>query len=81
MAVVEHKPFEPKKENVMDCSPLYHRPGKKINASNMFRNCWCQNYDICLDKAAREDLFLDCTLCLYRDNVVEEFSIIVDRTR
>ena len=65
----------------MERSPLYLRPCKKNNGNGLFRNCWCPNYNTCLDKAAREDLFLDCTLCLYRDNVVEEFSIIVNSTR
>ncbi|MEJ2040252.1 MAG: hypothetical protein P8X55_15170 [Desulfosarcinaceae bacterium] len=65
----------------MDRSPLYYRPGKKTNGSELFRNCWCPDYDTCLEKAAREDLFLDCTLCLHRDNIVEEFAIIVSSTR
>jgi len=65
----------------MNRSPLYLRPGKKIKGSELFRNCWCTNYDACLDKAAREDLFLDCTVCLYRDDIVEAFAIIVDKTR
>ena len=64
----------------MECEPRYFRPGKKNNGTLFFRNCWCPNYDTCLDKAAREDLFLDCTICLYRDQIIEDFSICKVRT-
>lgn len=55
----------------MDRSPLYHPPGKKISALDIFRNFRCPNYDECLDKAAHEDLFLDCEQCFLKDTAVE----------
>jgi hypothetical protein len=63
----------------MERSPLYLRPSKKTNCSDLFRNCWCPNYDTCLNKAAREDLFLDCGACLFKDNIVEEFAISIKK--
>ena len=58
----------------MEPSPLYFKPGKKINNSQFYRNYWCANYDRCLDLAAREDLFMDCAQCLHKDSVMELFS-------
>lgn len=59
----------------MEPSPLYVRPGKKTNSSHFFRNYGCPCYDQCLNLAAREDLFLDCTQCPFKDKVMEMFSL------
>ncbi len=59
----------------MDRTPSYHRPGKRQPNHLFFRNYCCPHYDLCLDKAAREDLFLDCTYCDYRDNASDRFLL------
>jgi len=63
----------PMKVSQMEPSPLYFKPGKKTNSRQFFRNCWCPDYDRCMNRAAREDLFLDCTGCFSKDNVMEIF--------
>lgn len=62
-------------------TPVYYVPSKKTGSHNFFRNHWCRNYDLCLNTAAREDLYLDCTQCFLKDNVVEDFSIFVNKER
>lgn len=59
----------------MERYPLYHQQGKKISALDFFRNFRCPNYDKCLDKAAHEDLFLDCGQCLFKDTAVDLFIL------
>jgi hypothetical protein len=67
--------FNHRKVIEMEPSPLYVRPGKKTNSSHFFRNSECPCYDRCLNLAAREDLFLDCTQCSLKDKVMEMFSL------
>ncbi len=55
----------------MEPSPLYHRQSKKLSAIDLFRNFRCPCYDACLEKAAYEDLFLDCKACLLKDTKME----------
>ena len=64
----------------MEPTPHYIRPGKKTNSTHFFRNCGCPCYDRCLNLAAREDLFLDCTQCSFRDNVMELFSLVLENS-
>ncbi len=59
----------------MEPHPLYIRPGKKTNSAHFFRNCGCPCYDQCLDLAAYKDLFLDCTQCSLKDDIMEMFSL------
>ena len=61
----------------MERTPLFSSGGKQICNTDFFRNHWCSHYDICLNRAAREDLFLDCTQCDYKDDVIEEFSLLI----
>lgn len=65
----------------MQETPIYYVSGKKTNKTQFYRNYWCKNYDVCLDTAAREDAYLDCTQCIFRDNVIEVFSIFIDNTQ
>ena len=67
--------FNHRKVIEMEPSPLYVRPGKKTNSSHFFRNSECPCYDRCLNLAALEDLFLDCTQCSLKDKVMEMFSL------
>ncbi len=61
----------------MEPSPLYIRPGKKTNNTRFFRNFWCSGYERCLSRAALEDLFLDCTECFLKDDVMENYSLFL----
>jgi len=65
----------------MEPSPLYIRPGKKTNGTRFFRNYWCTDYDQCLNRAALEDLFLDCTQCFLKNDVIDTFSLFLKNTR
>lgn len=60
-------------------TPIFYVSGKKNNKNQFFRNCWCTHYDVCLNTAAREDAHLDCTRCEYKDNVIEVFSIFLEK--
>jgi dsDNA-binding SOS-regulon protein len=60
-------------------TPIYYVSGKKTNKDQFFRNYWCTNYDVCLNTAAHEDTHLDCTQCVYKDNVIEVFSIFIEK--
>jgi hypothetical protein len=57
----------------MEPSPLFFKPGKKIHNSQFFRNYWCSDYDLCLSRAAKDDLFLDCTQCFMRNDMEDLF--------
>ena len=61
----------------MDRRPLFHPQSKQTRGMDYFRNFWCSHYDGCLDRAAREDLFLDCAQCLYKDSVVDDFRRLI----
>lgn len=61
----------------MEPSPHYIRPGKKTSNTRFFRNYWCTDYEQCLSRAALEDLFLDCTECLLKDDVMENYSLFL----
>jgi hypothetical protein len=63
----------------MEPTPAYFHASKKTHNSDTFRNCWCPEYDLCLSRAARKDLLLDCNACLYKDEIVDEFSFWVKR--
>ncbi len=63
----------------MERTPLLCPGGKQISSTDFFRNYWCSHYGTCLDLAAREDLFLDCTRCDYRNNVMDGFSLLIGR--
>ena len=58
----------------MEPTPLYYRPSKKALSIGIFRNYRCPYYDRCLEKAALEDLFLDCRACCLKDEEVEVFA-------
>ncbi len=55
----------------MEPAPLYYRPSKKTVNIGISRNFRCPYYDRCLEKAALEDLFLDCRACCLKDEEVE----------
>ena len=59
----------------MEQSPLYYQKSKKMADISISRNCHCPHYDQCLNKAAYEDLFLDCRECHLRNISVEVFSL------
>lgn len=59
----------------MEQTPLYYPPGKKRSNLSIFRNCRCAYYARCLEKAAYEDLFLDCKECHLKDSCVEVFTL------
>ena len=59
----------------MERTPLFHQRKTKCNYKDLFRNYRCPGYDICLEQAALEDLFLDCAACLFKNDVVEEFAL------
>ncbi len=61
----------------MKGTPVYYLPSKRINPTEFFRNYWCSDYEICLNTAAREDLYLDCAQCQFRDNTLEDFAIFL----
>lgn len=63
----------------MEPSPFFCSGGKQINSTDFYRNPWCSHYDVCLNRAAREDLYLDCTQCDFKDNVIEGFSVLIGR--
>ncbi len=70
------QPFNKHSGHAMEPSPLYYRPSKKAVSIGIFRNCRCPHYDRCLEKAALEDLFLDCRECLLKDEKVEVFAFM-----
>ena len=61
----------------MDRTPLFHAQGKQTRSFDYYRNFWCLHYDRCLNRAAREDLFLDCAQCPYKDSVVDDFIRLI----
>jgi hypothetical protein len=61
----------------MEPTPAYFQASKKLHNSDMFRNCWYPEYDVCLSRAARKDLLLDCKTCFNKDKIVDEFSFWV----
>ena len=65
----------------MKGTPVYLVPGKKTNNLHFYRNYWCVHYDLCLETAARKDLYLDCTHCLFKENVIEDLAIFINRER
>ena len=65
----------------MEPSPLYIRPGKKTSNMRFFRNYWCTTYEECLSRAAFEDLFLDCTQCFLKNDVMDTFSLFLKNAR
>ncbi len=52
-------------------NPIYKIGNNRIDTVLPFRNHMCPEYDLCLTKAAIEDLFLDCSECGYKDRKVE----------
>ena len=69
------QPFNHREVIEMEPCPLYIRPGKKTSKTHFFRNSGCPCYDQCLNQAAHDDLFLDCTQCSLKDAVMEMFSL------
>lgn len=63
----------------MKGTPIYYLPSKKIDATEFYRNYWCTDYEMCLNTAAREDLYLDCAQCKFRDDILDEFTIFLDK--
>jgi hypothetical protein len=59
----------------MDRTPSYHQPSKKLHNGLFSRNYSCPYYDRCLQKAAYEDLFLDCKDCGHRDDLSESYIL------
>jgi hypothetical protein len=55
-------------------TPVYYLPSKKITNAQFYRNFWCSHYAVCLNTAAREDLYLDCTQCELKENTPEDFG-------
>lgn len=64
---------------MMKETPVYLVPGKKTSNSQFYRNYWCYNYDVCLNIAAHKDLYLDCTHCFFKENVIEDLSIFINK--
>ncbi len=60
-------------------TPVYYYPSKRINTTEFFRNYWCSDYEVCLNTAAREDLYLDCAQCQYRNDTQEDVAIFIRR--
>lgn len=69
--------FNRTKGTHMRGTPVYYLPSKRISPAEFYRNHWCSYYDVCLNTAAREDLYLDCTQCELRENTVEDLSIFL----
>jgi hypothetical protein len=70
-------PSNQRKVFAMQPTPQYFKPGKKINNSQFFRNYWCTDYEQCLDRAAFEDLFLDCTQCQQKNDIIDTFALFL----
>jgi hypothetical protein len=60
-------------------TPIFNASNKKGNTNQFYRNYWCTRYDTCLDIAARKDADLDCTQCFLKDNVIDVFSIFINK--
>lgn len=58
----------------MERTPQFHHRKNKCHFKDLYRNYRCPGYDICLEQAAREDLFLDCAACLFKNDEVIEYS-------
>lgn len=58
----------------MERTPLFHHRKNKCSPKDLLRNYRCPGYDICLEQAAREDLFLDCTACLFNNVIIEDVA-------
>ena len=71
--------FNRTKGTHMRGTPVYYLPSKKISTTQFYRNHWCTDYERCLTTAAREDLYLDCAKCKFRDNILEDFSIFLKK--
>ena len=63
----------------MEPTPFFCTGGKQIKSTDFYRNPWCTYYDACLNQAAREDVYLDCTRCEYKDSVLEEYALLLGR--
>jgi len=60
-------------------TPVYYLPSKRISNTEFFRNYWCSEYEVCLNTAARDDLYLDCAQCQLRDTILEDFAILLPK--
>jgi len=79
--LIAQNPKFGRKVRKMKGTPIYYVPGKKTSNNQFYRNYWCSDYELCLNTAAREDLYLDCTQCFLKDTIVEEFSIFITKKR
>ena len=62
-------------------TPIFNVKKKKTNNDQFYRNYWCTHYGICLNIAARKDAHLDCTRCILKDDVIDVFSIFINKER
>ena len=60
-------------------TPIYYIPTKETSTADFYRNYWCSEYELCLNTAARDDLYLDCKQCQYRDNVLENYAVFLSK--
>ena len=62
----------------MNQAPLFYPQSKQNRAQDFFRNFWCSDYRACLEHAAREDLYLDCTQCGRKDSIGDDFILLIN---
>lgn len=49
--------------NCLQKNPRLLRIKSKLNQEIFYRNVWCESYEHCLDQAAANDMYLDCSFC------------------
>lgn len=60
----------------MDKVPLFPRQAKNVTAADFLRNFWCPHYKVCLNEAADRDLYLDCSICMYKDTSADNYLML-----
>jgi hypothetical protein len=58
----------------MDRAPLFPQPGEHVTPEDFLRSYWCPHYNTCLEEAAANDLYLDCSNCAYKEKRVFDLS-------
>jgi hypothetical protein len=64
-----------RKKKSMDKTPLFPSYSKKADTTDFLRNYSCPHYDVCLEEAADRDLYLDCSICRFKNTFVQDLFL------
>lgn len=70
--------MKPARVNSLVKRPRFLPITSKYVQEMFYRNVWCDFYEVCLDEAAANDLYLDCSLCPYRQTQRKYYTLSHD---